>query len=75
VPSVLGEPFFDAVEKELDQRSGLAHLAELRVRGVGVGRIGPLIGAAAVARHAQLERDHTPADTTDGSTSTRSTGG
>lgn len=55
VPSVFGEPFFDALERELDQRSGLSHLVDLRVRGVGVGRIGPLVAAAAVARHAELE--------------------
>ncbi len=52
VPSVLGEPFFDALERELDQRSGLVHLADLRVRGVGAG---PLVAAAAVARHAALD--------------------
>jgi glucokinase len=52
VPSVLGELFFDALAKELDQRSGLSHLAELRVRGVGPGGIGPLVAAAAVARSA-----------------------
>jgi glucokinase len=52
VPSVLGGAFFDALEKELDQRSRLSHLADLRVRGIGESRIGPLVGAAAVARHA-----------------------
>ena len=51
VPSVLGVPFFDALEKELDQRSRLSHLAELRVRGIGSSRIGTLVAAAAVARH------------------------
>jgi glucokinase len=64
VPSVLGEPFFDAVEKELDQRSGLSHLADLRVRGGRVGPIGPLLAAAAVARHADLDR--AAADDADG---------
>ena len=52
VPSVFGEPFFDALEKELDQRSRLSHLQLLRVRGVAAGRLGPLVAAAAVARHA-----------------------
>ncbi len=52
VPSVFGDPFFDALGKELDQRSGLHHLAGLRVRGVSSGRIGPLVAAAAVARSA-----------------------
>jgi hypothetical protein len=61
VPSVLGEPFFDALAKELDQRSGLAHLGELRVRGVGSAKVGPLVAAAAVARGAQqLRADDTP---------------
>ncbi|NNE12773.1 MAG: ROK family protein [Ilumatobacter sp.] len=55
VPSVLGTPFFDALAKELDQRSGLRHLAELRVRGVGVGGLGPLVAAAAVGRQARLD--------------------
>lgn len=50
VPSVLGQPFFDSLDAELDQRSRLTHLADLRVRGVGVGRLGPLVAAAAVAR-------------------------
>lgn len=53
VPSVLGSPFFDALARELDQRSGLSHLAGLRVRGVGTTRVGPLVSAAAVARHAR----------------------
>ena len=63
VPSVFGEPFFDALEKELDQRSRLSHLQLLRVRGVAAGRLGPLVAAAAVARHAAAEHsleDPTP---------------
>ena len=50
VPAVLGSPFFDALDRELDQRSGLAHLSELRIRGIGQGQVGPLVAAAAVAR-------------------------
>ena len=50
VPSVMGEPFFEALARELDQRSRLAHLEHMRVRGVSTGRIGPLVAAAAVAR-------------------------
>lgn len=50
VPEVLGEPFFDALDREFDQRSGLSHLADIRIRGVGSRQIGPLLGAAAVAR-------------------------
>ncbi len=66
VPSVLGAPFFDSLAKELDQRSGLEHLAGLRVRGVGAGRLGPLVAAAAVARQSARERaaDEAPAPAT-----------
>lgn len=64
VPSVFGAPFFDALANELDQRSGLPHLSELRVRGVGSAKVGPLVAAAAVARHARLTRvDETPPET------------
>ena len=56
VPSVFGAPFFDALAKELDQRSGLAHLESLRVRGIEGGSVGPLVAAAAVARHAEAAR-------------------
>ncbi len=56
VPSVFGAPFFDALSKELDQRSGLSHLTTLRVRGTGDGRVGPLVAAAAVARQAEADR-------------------
>lgn len=52
VPEVLGEPFFDALDREFDQRSGLSHLADVRIRGVGSRQIGPLLGAAAVTRAA-----------------------
>jgi glucokinase len=63
VPSVFGAPFFDALAKELDQRSRLASLSALRVRGVGHAKVGPLVAAAAVARHAQMVRaDDTPPD-------------
>lgn len=54
VPSVFGEPFFEALDRELDQRSGLGHLERMRVRGVSPGRIGPLVAAAAVARQRPL---------------------
>jgi glucokinase len=54
VPEVLGPPFFEALAKEFEQRSGLGHLGSVRVRGVGSRQIGPLVGAAAVA-HAQHE--------------------
>jgi glucokinase len=54
VPQTFGEPFFEAVAKEFEQRSGLRHLEQLRIRGVGSSRIGPLVAAAAVARHHKL---------------------
>jgi glucokinase len=52
VPSVFGEPFFEALGREFEQRSGLPHLESLLIRGVGSSRIGPLVAAAAIARHA-----------------------
>jgi glucokinase len=54
VPEVLGAPFFDALAHEFEQRSGLGHLGDVRVRGVVSRQIGPLLAAAAVAR-AQLD--------------------
>jgi glucokinase len=60
VPSVLGEPFFEALDRELDQRSGLRHLQAMKVRGVSAGRIGPLVAAAAVARHRRLAESPPP---------------
>ncbi len=61
VPSVFGERFFDALDREFEQRCGLEHLADMRVRGVGDG-IGPLLAAASVARQAAIERDADPLD-------------
>jgi glucokinase len=57
VPQTFGEPFFEAVAKEFEQRSSLRHLEQLRIRGVGSSRIGPLVAAAAVARHHKLTSD------------------
>jgi len=54
VPSVLGEPFFEALSTELEQRSRLPHLHDLRVRGLATTRIGPLASAAALARREQF---------------------
>lgn len=65
VPSVLGERFFAALDREFEQRCGLPHLADLRIRGIGDGRIGPLLAAAAVARHAASERAADPDPATD----------
>lgn len=55
VPSVMGMPFFDALESELEQRSRLSHLNNLRVRGLSAGKVGPLVSAAAIARASVLE--------------------
>jgi glucokinase len=55
VPSTFGDPFFDALGREFEQRSGLRHLQQLRIRGVATSRIGPLVAAAAVARHHRLQ--------------------
>lgn len=57
VPSVMGQPFFDALATELEQRSRVAHLHDLRVRGVGTPGIGPLASAAAVARRMHLRSE------------------
>jgi glucokinase len=54
VPSTFGDPFFEALGREFEQRSGLRHLEQLRIRGVGSSRIGPLVAAAAVARHRRV---------------------
>ncbi len=68
VPSVFGDPFFEALDRELDQRSGLGHLERMRVRGVSPGRIGPLVAAAAVARQRHLSEPIDAADATDDAT-------
>jgi glucokinase len=43
-----GEPFFRAAQAEIDARSKLAFSAGTQVRPGGLGKDGPLIGAAAV---------------------------
>ncbi len=53
VPTVFGQPFFEAVKVEIAQRSRLPHLSGLTVRAVGVANRSPLVGAAALARHHQ----------------------
>ena len=47
-----GEPFFTAVQAELDQRARLSFTTGFRVVPVGLGQLAPLIGAAALARRA-----------------------
>lgn len=52
VPTVFGAPLYDAMSRELEQRSRLSHLGGLSVVPVGMGTGGPLVAAAAVARSA-----------------------
>lgn len=49
VPSALGTPLMDAVRAEVNVRSRLDHLADLRVEPVALGIDGPLLAAAASA--------------------------
>ena len=46
-----GETFFDAARAELALRCGLEFARPTRIEPVGLGADGPLVGAAAVARH------------------------
>lgn len=52
VPSVLGDPMFAAMNRELEQRLRLTHLGPMEVRAVDGSTGGPLVAAAAVARAA-----------------------
>jgi glucokinase len=47
-----GAPFFRAANEELDRRLGLTFVRGARVDPVQLGAVGPLVGAAAVARRA-----------------------
>ncbi len=47
-----GAPFFAAAQQELDERARLDFSRGTVVRPAGLGADGPLVGAAAVARHA-----------------------
>lgn len=46
-----GQPFLDAANAELAQRSRISYAVGARIALVGLGADGPLVGAAAVARH------------------------
>ncbi len=46
-----GEPFFAAVQHELDERARLDFISGMRVVPAGLGDSAPLIGAAAVAKY------------------------
>jgi glucokinase len=54
VPTIFGAPMFEAMTRELEQRSRLSHLLDLEVIPVGMGTGGPLVSAAAVARAASV---------------------
>lgn len=45
-----GQPFFDAVRSELEQRARLAFTTGFRVVPAGLGEMAPLVGAAALVR-------------------------
>ena len=45
-----GEPLFNAIQHELDQRSRLMFAQGFQVLPSGLGESGPLVGAAALAR-------------------------
>jgi len=48
-----GEPFFDAANRELAERARLSFAEGARIVPAGLGASGPLVGAAAVALHAE----------------------
>ena len=48
----MGEPFFAAAQREMDQRCRIEFAVQAKVAPVGLGSDGPLIGAAAVAYRA-----------------------
>jgi len=50
VPAAFGAPLFEALERELEQRMRLPHLAGLSVVPIAGAAGGPLVAAAAVAR-------------------------
>ena len=47
-----GDDFFEAAQEEITRRCGLAFARPTQIRPGGLGADGPLVGAAAVARHA-----------------------
>ena len=52
VPDAFGQPMFDVITRELEQRSRLAHLNGLTVVPIGRTSGGRLVAAAAVAHRA-----------------------
>ena len=46
-----GSEFFEAAQREVDLRCGLDFARATRIQPAGLGADGPLVGAAAVARH------------------------
>lgn len=51
-----GDPFFAAVQAELDQRARLTFTQGFKVIPAGLGQLAPLIGAAALARSVETVR-------------------
>jgi glucokinase len=49
-----GEPFFAAVQQEVEQSARLDFIRGVQVKPVGLGAESPLVGAAAVARMATI---------------------
>jgi glucokinase len=49
-----GEPFFAAAQAELDTRARIEFARGAEIRPAALGPVGPLIGAAAVARHGSV---------------------
>ena len=46
-----GEPFFEAVQSELDRSAKIEFIRDFTVCPAGLGQLSPLVGAAAVARN------------------------
>ena len=46
-----GEPFFEAVQNELNRTAKIAFIRDFTVYRAGLGQLSPLVGAAAVARN------------------------
>lgn len=56
VPAALGAPLMEAVRAEVNVRSRLGHLDQLRVESVALGVDGPLLAAAAAALRSPASR-------------------
>jgi glucokinase len=52
-----GEPFFDAAQRELDRLATIEFARHARIRPAGLGRDGPLVGAAALSFRSAVPLD------------------